>query len=141
MADELKWLGLSEAKVRETLKNSALSDRLVKIVSLAKDELNRIGGDGKASKQQGIHLYQLGTRLKSQCDHYIPLLVRHVMNENIRNDAQLSAAIDFLLSHAITGVDEVSFLDACGVGVTITVEQIEDQVVCSNNFFNLDPSY
>lgn len=50
------------------------------------------------------------------------------MNGNIRTEPQLFAAIEYLLSNAIKGIDEQKFLDASGVGVVVTHEQIQNQV-------------
>lgn len=73
-------------------------------------------------------LYHLGSRIKSQCEASVPLVVRHIINGNIRNEPQLSAAIDFLLARSVTGYEEDEFLQACGAGIVITSEQIEEQV-------------
>uniref|UniRef100_A0A0R3S373 glutamine--tRNA ligase n=1 Tax=Elaeophora elaphi TaxID=1147741 RepID=A0A0R3S373_9BILA len=128
MADELKWLGLSDDKVTETQKNGPLTQKLSKIVALAKEELKNSGQDNVATKQQGTLLYHVGTRLKAQCQQHTPLLVRHVINGNIRTEPQLVAAIEYLLNNAVNGIDEDKFLDASGVGVIVTAEQIQNQV-------------
>ncbi|EJD73912.1 CBR-ERS-1 protein [Loa loa] len=128
MVEELKWLNLSDDKVIETQKNGPLTEKLSKIVALAKDELKIAGQDDVATKQQGTLLYHVGTRLKSQCQQHTPLVVRHVMNGNIRTEPQLVAAIEYLLSNAVKGIDEKEFLDASGVGIVITADQIQNQV-------------
>ncbi|KHN72416.1 putative glutamine--tRNA ligase [Toxocara canis] len=128
MESELKWLGLADIKVKETLKNTALASHLQMIATLAKRELEQAGIGPEISKQQGTFLYQLGTRLKSQCQQHIPLVVRHIINGNIRNEPQMAAAIDFLLSHTVLGVNERAFMEACGAGIVIPPEVIEDQV-------------
>ncbi|VDK43323.1 unnamed protein product [Anisakis simplex] len=128
MESDLKWLGLADMKIKETMKNAALASHLQTIVDLTKKQLHEARLDPNISKQQGTFLYQLGTRLKSQCQQHIPLVIRHIINGNIRNEPQLSAAIDFLLSHTISGFDESTFMDACGAGVIISSDMIEDQV-------------
>ncbi|CAG9536577.1 unnamed protein product [Cercopithifilaria johnstoni] len=128
MVDELKWLNLSDDKVTETRKNGPLTQKLSKIVAIAKDELKISGQNDAATKQQGTLLYHVGTRLKAQCQQHTPLIVRHVMNGNIRTEPQLVAAIEYLLSNAMNGIDERKFLDASGVGVVVTAEQIQNQV-------------
>lgn len=77
-------------------------------------------------------LYHVGTRLKSQCQQHTPLIVRHVMNGNIRTEPQLAAAVEYLLSNTMKGIDEEKFLDASGVGVVVTAEQIQNQVQLMN---------
>lgn len=51
MVDELKWLNLSDDKVTETRKNGPLTQKLLKIVAIAKEEL-KISGQDAATKQQ-----------------------------------------------------------------------------------------
>uniref|UniRef100_A0A915Q616 Probable glutamine--tRNA ligase n=1 Tax=Setaria digitata TaxID=48799 RepID=A0A915Q616_9BILA len=132
--DELKWLNLSNEKVIETQKNGLLTDKLSKIVAIAKEELKNAGHGDAASKQQShliiqcTLLYHVGTRLKAQCEQHTPLIVRHIMNDNIRTEPQLVAAIEYLLSNAIKGIDEKKFLEASGVGIVVTPQQIQNQV-------------
>ncbi|MCP9258846.1 putative glutamine--tRNA ligase [Dirofilaria immitis] len=128
MVDELKWLSLSDDKVIETLKNGPLTQKLSKIVSIAKEELKVAGQNDTATKQQGSLLYHVGTRLKSQCQQHTPLVVHHIMNGNIRSEPQLVAAIEYLLSNAVKEIDDKKFLNACGVGIVVTSEQIQNQV-------------
>lgn len=52
MMDELKWLNLSDDKVTETQKNGPLTQKLLKIIAIAKEELKISGGNGAATKQQ-----------------------------------------------------------------------------------------
>uniref|UniRef100_A0AAF5PQT3 Probable glutamine--tRNA ligase n=1 Tax=Wuchereria bancrofti TaxID=6293 RepID=A0AAF5PQT3_WUCBA len=128
MVDELKWLSLSNDKVTETQKNGPLTQKLSKIVAIAKEELKIAGHDEIATKQQGTLLYHVGTRLKPQCQQYTSLVVRHIMNGNIRTEQQLVAAIEYLLSNVMKEINEKRFLDACGVGIVVTADQIQNQV-------------
>ncbi|VDK74853.1 unnamed protein product [Litomosoides sigmodontis] len=128
MVDELKWLNLSDDKVTETRKNGPLTQKLLKIVAVAKDELKISGQNDAATKQQGALLYHVGTRLKAQCQQHTALLVRHVMNGNIRTEPQLAAAIEYLLGSAMKEIDEPKFLDSCGVGVVVTAQEIQNRV-------------
>lgn len=52
MVDELKWLNLSDDKVTETQKNGPLTEKLSKIVAIAKEELEIAGQSDAATKQQ-----------------------------------------------------------------------------------------
>uniref|UniRef100_A0A914ZL78 Probable glutamine--tRNA ligase n=1 Tax=Parascaris univalens TaxID=6257 RepID=A0A914ZL78_PARUN len=125
---DLKWLGLSDSKVGETLRNATLSLHLQKIVNIAKQEFQPLGAEPIVNKTQGVCLYQLGTRLKPQCHQHIAMVVHHIINGDIKNEQQVTAAIDFLHSHIVTGFNVDEFLRACGVGVNITRELIEDEV-------------
>ncbi|VDN26261.1 unnamed protein product, partial [Gongylonema pulchrum] len=50
------------------------------------------------------------------------------MNGNIRSEPQLSAAIDYLLTSAVSGFNEADLLKSAGVGVVVTAEEIQQQV-------------
>uniref|UniRef100_A0A914VYG5 Probable glutamine--tRNA ligase n=1 Tax=Plectus sambesii TaxID=2011161 RepID=A0A914VYG5_9BILA len=123
--NELVWLGLSEQKAKETLKNAALTAVLKETVDLAKKHLPK---DGAITKQQGTLLYQVGTRIKPQIKSFMDLVVKHICNGNIRNEPQVTAALEYLTSNVVSGVDEKAFMAACGAGVVVTEDQIEDQV-------------
>ncbi|VDN02477.1 unnamed protein product [Thelazia callipaeda] len=135
MTEELKWLNLSNDKVAETLKNSALTQKLLDIIAVAKNQLKIFGAGNTATKQQCTLLYHVGTRLKSQCHLHMPLIVRHIINGNIRTEPQLAAAIEYLLSNVVKCLNEQDFLNACGVGFVVTTEDIKDQVKESVNKF------
>lgn len=80
---------------------------------------------------QGVLLYHVATRLKNQCQNRRHYLVKHIANGNIRSEAQLTAALDYLLSHSsLTDAEfsEQEFLKDCGAGVVVTVDQIEQAV-------------
>ncbi|KAI6239837.1 CBR-ERS-1 protein [Aphelenchoides fujianensis] len=126
--DALKWLQLPENKVAETLKNKQLSERLSKIVHLAQTYPSASKGDFVSTKSKGNLLYSLGSKVQDWWEHHVPLIVRHICNETVRTDAQFAVACDFLLSHAAKEVDEAEFGAAAGVGVVVSVEEIEDAV-------------
>jgi hypothetical protein len=56
------------------------------------------------------------------------LIVKHICNEDIRKEAQFSAAVEYLLSRAASGIVEAEFLEASGVGIVISQDEIEDAV-------------
>lgn len=121
--EDLLHLGLSESKAAETLKNAKLSETIGSILKEAKSS----GGLG-LSKQQGNLLYQLATKLKPQVAPHAPLVVKYVMNDGIKTEPQLSAAIEYLLSHTVKGIEIAAFEKSCGVGVVVTIDDIENAV-------------
>ncbi|VDO27921.1 unnamed protein product [Heligmosomoides polygyrus] len=121
----LEWLGLSEHKVKETVKNSALSKQLSSIIAIAEEALKK-SDSPNLTKQQGTLLYQLGTKVKPQCVKHIPLIVGYVISNGIKSEAQLSAALDYLLVNAVHEVEICALEKACGVGVVVTADEIED---------------
>ncbi|KRY72832.1 putative glutamine--tRNA ligase, partial [Trichinella pseudospiralis] len=119
----LSALGLSEDKIKETLRNETLTASLSNIANQALKIT-----DGKLSESQGKLLYQTATRLKKQCMQHADLLIEEICNNRLENDLQLSAALQFLLSHAASDFNKAQFEQACGIGVKVTEEQIEDTV-------------
>ncbi|OUC39504.1 glutamine--tRNA ligase, non-specific RNA binding region part 1, partial [Trichinella nativa] len=119
----LSALGLSGEKIKETLRNETLTASLSNMANQALKITN-----GKLSESQGKLLYQTATRLKKQCFQYAELLIEEICNNRLENDLQLSAALQFLLSHAASDFDKAEFEQACGIGVKVTEEQIEDTV-------------
>uniref|UniRef100_A0A1I7UIQ5 Probable glutamine--tRNA ligase n=1 Tax=Caenorhabditis tropicalis TaxID=1561998 RepID=A0A1I7UIQ5_9PELO len=120
--EDLLNLGLSDTKATETLKNAKLTQTIGTIVSEAKktgEELN---------KAKGTLLYQLATKLKPQVVAHASLVVKYIMNEGIKTEPQLSAAIEYLLSNSVKGIEVGAFEKSCGVGVVVSIDEIEDSV-------------
>ncbi|CAI5447473.1 unnamed protein product [Caenorhabditis angaria] len=121
--EDLLWLGLSASKAAETLKNPKLSEIIAQIIKESKT-----AEEAEISKQKGTLLYQLATKIKPQIVGQIPLVVKYVQNEGIKSEPQLNAAIEYLLSNSVKGIDISAFEKASGVGVVVTVDDIEDAV-------------
>ncbi|CAP32512.1 Protein CBR-QARS-1 [Caenorhabditis briggsae] len=119
--EDLLQLGLSESKAAETLKNAKLSATISGILKEAKPL-------GQISKQKGTLLYQLSTKLKPQVAPNAPLVVKYIMNDGIKTEPQLSAAFEYLLSHSVKGIEIPAFESSCGVGVVVTIDDIENAV-------------
>ncbi|RXN12612.1 glutamine--tRNA ligase [Labeo rohita] len=115
-------IGLSEQKAKETLKNEALSSTLKKAVEQAQGLL----GSTSIDKTVGTLLYSMVTRLKDP--NRLSFLTEYIVTRKITTELQLSAALDFLKSHPQENLDRHEFETACGVGVVVTPEQIEDAV-------------
>lgn len=74
-------------------------------------------------------LYQLATKLKPQCHKFLPFVVKHIINGGVRNDAQFSAVLMYLLEHSTAEkLNEIEFESKCGINVIVTIEDIEDRV-------------
>ncbi|KAI6197889.1 Glutaminyl-tRNA synthetase [Aphelenchoides besseyi] len=129
MTDALNWLQLPERKIAETLKNKQLTEKLTKIVNLARETSEEQNGDVVSSKSKANFFYTLGSKFKPQWEQHLPLLIKQICNENIKNDAQFNAACDYLLSHsAETKINDKEFEEAFGAGVVVTIDQIEDTI-------------
>ncbi|KAI1893032.1 hypothetical protein AGOR_G00139710 [Albula goreensis] len=115
-------IGLSEQKARETLKNESLSLALKEAINLA----NGVLGAASVDKATGTLLYSMASRLKDL--RRLPFLTEQIALHKITTELQLSAALDFVKSHPQDPMNVAEFETACGVGVVITPEQIEDSV-------------
>ncbi|XP_058499969.1 glutamine--tRNA ligase [Solea solea] len=125
MADTLilfTSIGLSEQKAKETLKNEALSSALKEAITQAQN----VKGVSEVDKAMGTLLYSMASRLKdTKC---VAFLSENIAQRKISTELQLAAALEFLMSHPHDPINQKEFEDACGVGVVITPEQIEDAV-------------
>ncbi|XP_063282773.1 glutamine--tRNA ligase [Pelobates fuscus] len=114
-------IGLSEQKARETLKNEALSSALREAVLQAQS----ISGPS-IDKVTGTLLYNVASRLKDT--KRLGFLVEYIASKKISTDLQLNAALDYVKSHPVDPINAADFEKECGVGVTVTPEQIEEAV-------------
>uniref|UniRef100_A0A671KSV0 Glutamine--tRNA ligase n=1 Tax=Sinocyclocheilus anshuiensis TaxID=1608454 RepID=A0A671KSV0_9TELE len=115
-------VGLSEQKAKETLKNEALSSTFKKAI----EQVHRLLGSASIDKTAGTLLYNMVTRLKDY--NRLSFLTKYIVTRKITSELQLSAALDFIKSHPQENMDRLEFEAACGVGVMVTPEQIEDVV-------------
>ncbi|XP_071081641.1 glutamine--tRNA ligase-like [Haliotis cracherodii] len=124
LVDLFVGIGLSEQKAKETLKNEQLTQNLKHTI----DQAEKYAPGQVANKDVGKLLYSLATKLKAQIKTHQSMLVEYVAKKKIASEAQLTAALEYLLSNPIEPVDKGQFEQACGVGVVITPEEIETAV-------------
>ncbi|XP_003976505.1 glutamine--tRNA ligase [Takifugu rubripes] len=125
MADTLTLftsIGLSEQKAKETLKNEALSSSLKEAIAQAQ----RVSGSAGVAKATGTLLYTMVSRLKDS--KRLAFLSDSIAQRKICTEQQLSAALDFVRDHPQDPINQKQFDEACGVGVVVTPEQIENAV-------------
>uniref|UniRef100_A0A669CYV2 Glutamine--tRNA ligase n=1 Tax=Oreochromis niloticus TaxID=8128 RepID=A0A669CYV2_ORENI len=125
MADTLTLftsIGLSEQKAKETLKNESLSSSLKEAITQAQ----RVHGASGVDKAMGTLLYSMASRLKDT--KRLAFLSESIAQRKICTELQLAAALDFVKSHPQDPINQKEFDEACGVGVVITPEQIEEAV-------------
>lgn len=145
--DLFTGIGLTEAKARETLRNAALSAQLRQAVLQARAAL----GSG-LDKATGALLYNAAARLRDP--DRLAFVVGYIGRREIRTDQQLggterpgggggagpgageagaeravaAAALQYLRSHPLEPLEPADFERACGVGVRVSPEQIEEAV-------------
>ena len=117
-------IGLSEAKVKETIKNAKVAKNLEAIVLEAKN------GSSKVSlKEAGALLYHVASKMKPQSFKHNPLVVKYIMDGKIDSEMRLNPALEYLLKNPDADpVDVKAFEEASGVGIVVTPEQIEKAV-------------
>ncbi|KPJ16945.1 putative glutaminyl-tRNA synthetase [Papilio machaon] len=119
--EKLKLLGLSEQKAKETLKNV----NVTKILLAALNEVDL----QKAPTGAGMLLYHLATKIKPQITENLSFLCKYIADGKLDSTLRVDAALEYLLNTVNeSSVDIGKFEDACGVGVKITPEQIEQVV-------------
>uniref|UniRef100_A0A8C9S580 Glutamine--tRNA ligase n=1 Tax=Scleropages formosus TaxID=113540 RepID=A0A8C9S580_SCLFO len=114
-------IGLSEQKAKETLKNESLSSALRGAISQAQSIMGP-----NLDKATGTLLYSMTSRLKDV--RHLTFLTEYIGHRKITTDLQLSAALEFLKNHPNDLIVQPEFDAACGVGVVVTPEQIEESV-------------
>ncbi|XP_077181034.1 glutamine--tRNA ligase [Paroedura picta] len=119
-------IGLSESKARETLRNEALTALLREAVVQAQGILGP-----SLDKTVGTLLYNVASRLKDP--KHLSFLVGYIANKKIVTDLQLNAALEYVKSHPGASIVAADFDRECGIGVTVTPEQIEEAVEMAIN--------
>ena len=87
LIDKFKHIGLTEAKAKETLKNTNLSNNLKCVINSAEKHSKDLGGS------KGNLLYNIASKSKAQISHQIPLLGEYVALGKIDSEVRLMAAI------------------------------------------------
>ncbi|KJH40658.1 hypothetical protein DICVIV_13378 [Dictyocaulus viviparus] len=94
--------------IKETERNTGLSKKPANIIAIVEEELRKIDNSKEdITKQQGTLLYQLRTKVRTQCLDNTLLVVRVIISEGIKSKAQVSAALDYLLTSTIREVSKV----------------------------------
>ncbi|CAF0815654.1 unnamed protein product [Rotaria sordida] len=134
-------IGLNEQKARETLKNQDVTRLLETNINEVKKFLPK---ENQITKSIGNLLYALATKSKQQIHHLHPYLIKYICEEKIKNDLQLSAAIQYLLTHPQEPIDHKALEANAGIGVTVTPEEIEctiEEIITQNKTKLLEQRY
>lgn len=77
----------------------------------------------------GMLIYHLATKIKPQIADKLGFICDYIKNGEIDSTLRVDAALEYLLSNLNeTKVDISMFEKACGVGVLVTPEQVEQAV-------------
>ena len=78
---------------------------------------------------QGMLLYHVASKIKPQIKHHIGFLAKYVTEGKLDNELRVNAALEFLISNASNkDIVTADFDTACGVGIVVTPEEIENAV-------------
>jgi len=114
-------IGLSEAKAKDTVKNGNLSKNLEEAITFTQN--------AKISQAQGMLLYHIASKIRPQIKQHIGFLAKYVTDGKLDSEVRVNAALEYLISNASSKAIDMAELDqACGVGVVVTPEQIENAV-------------
>ncbi len=114
-------LGLSEQKAKETLKNANVTKTI--LAALSHCDVSALP-DGA-----GMLLYHLCTRIKPQIIDHLALLVKYIMDKKLDTQVRVDAALEFVLTHGVTkSINPEELEKACGVGIVVSPEEIDDAV-------------
>lgn len=119
---KLKALGLSDQKAKETLKNAALSKTIMTALSF-------VPTDHVFYEGEGLLVYQTCTKIKKQTMDHLEFLMDNILQRKLDSGIRVDAALEFLLANGTNKTVNVDdFEKACGVGVMITPEEIDQAV-------------
>ena len=83
----LKKIGLSEAKAKETQKNSNLTSNLVAAINATLEKCDAIDGT------KGSLIYNAASKIKPQINDHLPMLGHYIALNKIDSEVRLNAAI------------------------------------------------
>ncbi|GAB0100456.1 Glutaminyl-tRNA synthetase, class Ib, non-specific RNA-binding domain 2 [Sergentomyia squamirostris] len=115
-------LGMTEQKAKETLKNVNVTKNLTAALA---------GIDPKGLPEgAGMLLYHMASKIKPQIHVHITMLSDYIKSQKIDSIPRVDAALEFLLTHGVKSntVNMGDFEKACGVGITVTPEEIDKAV-------------
>lgn len=113
-------VGLSKQKACETVKNQSLSENLKLAICEAKK-------NGELQEDSNSLLYHLASKIKPQVKQHLPLIVSYVCGAKIDSIPRLDACLEYLLAHP-TDLEIGALETACGIGITISPEDVENAV-------------
>ncbi|XP_028159914.1 probable glutamine--tRNA ligase [Ostrinia furnacalis] len=119
--ERFKLLGLSEQKAKETLKNVNVTKFLLSAITEIDIQSLPAGA--------GMLIYHLATKIKPQISSKLSFVCKYISSSKLDSTLRVDAALEYLLSIVNeANVNVEAFEKACGVGVVVTPEQVEQAV-------------
>ncbi|CAI0552927.1 unnamed protein product [Linum tenue] len=114
-------IGLDERTAKNTVANNKVTTNLSAVIH----EAGVIEG---CNRTVGNLLYTVATKYPANALAHRPVLLEYVVSSKIKTPAQLEAAFSFLSNTASESLHVKEFEEACGVGIEVSVEDIEKTV-------------
>ncbi|KAJ6350948.1 hypothetical protein OIU78_006965 [Salix suchowensis] len=114
-------IGLDERTARNTIANNKVTNNLTAVIHEA-------GVTEGCNRTIGNLLYTVATKYPANAVIHRPTLLGYIVSTKIKTPAQLEAAFSFLSSTASESFELNEFEEACGVGVDVSEEDIEQAV-------------
>ncbi|CAL1392565.1 unnamed protein product [Linum trigynum] len=114
-------IGLDERTAKNTIANNKVTNNLTAVIH----EAGVIEG---CNRTVGNLLYTVATKYPANALAHRPVLLEYVVSSKIKTPAQLEAAFSFLSNTASESLHLKDFEEACGVGIEVSVEDIEKTV-------------
>ena len=70
----------------------------------------------------------MATKTKPQINHHLPIIIKYIITQKLDTTIRVDKAIEYFMSHMDDNVELEKFESFCGVGVTVSPEQIEKVV-------------
>ncbi|KAJ2950521.1 hypothetical protein O0L34_g8765 [Tuta absoluta] len=119
--ERFKLLGLSEQKAKETLKNGNVTKFL--LAALNEVDIQTLPAGA------GMLIYHCATKIKPQIASKLGFVCDNISKGKLDSTLRVDTALDYLLSNVNEAIVNVAeFEKACGVGVVVTPEQVEQAV-------------
>ncbi|KAK4430229.1 Glutamine--tRNA ligase, cytoplasmic [Sesamum alatum] len=114
-------IGLDERTAKNTVANNKVTANLTAVIHEAAVT------DG-CDRTVGNLLYSVATKFPTNALVHRPTLLKYIVSSKIKTPAQLEAAFSFLAATASDDLKIDDFEAACGVGVEVSLEDIERAV-------------
>nr|GMD15320.1 glutamine--tRNA ligase [Ipomoea batatas] len=111
-------IGLDERTAKNTVANNKVTANLTAVIYEAAVT------DG-CDRTVGNLLYTVATKFPANALVHRPTLLKYIVSSKIKTPAQLEAAFGFLSANASETLKVNEFEEACGVGVEVSIEDIE----------------
>ncbi|KDP42069.1 hypothetical protein JCGZ_01857 [Jatropha curcas] len=111
-------IGLDERTAKNTIANNKVTNSLTTVIHEA-------GVTEGCTRTIGNLIYTVATKYPANALVHRPTLLGYIVSSKIKTPAQLEAAFSFLSRTASESFKLNEFEEACGVGVEVSVEDIE----------------